>query len=349
MVSLILFTQNSYASGEDEYLLDGEQIGNQLLIFNMNGQKYYIYDIRDRKMDGFIVIGPSQRIPDDDEIKKSFFIYYSLKYIDENQFKIRDSYQNVYYDLSIKSHSISQQILDAFKNIPKVCMKVPELEVISICVEPTENIEIMKVNIIGFKTNVVDWDTAFDNYKKVGGEIFAIIGVDKTNYEDIESLYKNYKSSEIFLEKAGLINNYEILKTDNIVNFVSANTIREYSLLSNRLSTLKSTEGNKKQEADKILEDIKTNLTEIARKNGQISDIDSKRKSIIISLNKINTGDYYYTSDIKSLNNAISEASNLKLEIDNRTVSTINNYNSSNSLMKLIHGIAGYFKSLRIK
>jgi len=347
---IILSAQNSLAlaMGESEYLLEGEQIGSKLLNFDISGQKYYIYDIQNRKAEGLILIGPSNEIPDQDNIQKSLFIYFTSKYITDNQNKLKESYQKVYYDLETKSHSLSQQILNAFKEVPEQCFPIPKLEIISFCVKPTDKIEVMKVGSGIFRSKIIDWDTAFENYKKVGGEILAITDSPYTTYETIIEFYKDYKSSEIFLEKANLIDRYVIFKTNSILNSVSENSEKEFTYLSNRTLTLKNVESTKKSEANNLLDYIKVNLTEIAKKNGDISNINSNRKNIINTLNNINTEDNYYTSDIKALNDAIAQLNTLKVEIDQRLDNTITAYNLQGSFIRFIYGILGWFKTLQI-
>ena len=158
-------------------------------------------------------------------------------------------------------------------------------------------------------------------------------------------IHKYQLTAEDFLKKINVIDQYPALKSQPLRDFVGSNSNDKFLKLSDRISKLKSTEESKKQELDKLLENVSIGIKEIAKLNGNFSELNSRKKSIVEGRKKINLEDKYYTTDIKSLDNYLFKTTELGNETSMLLDKTRSMHNEKDVFSRAFNRFVGWFKA----
>lgn len=346
----ILIIPSVCATGENEYLFDGET-ASRIFDVTIGNDNYFIYEVTNNNFidsigqnnRDLIIIGPSDYIAEDNEIKKSLFVYYTFMYFTENKDEVERDYQKAGNYIEKNANSLGQAFLDLFQKIPELCKKIPRLEIIEICVKPSTELDIMTVA----NKNIPDWTFALDNFDKLGGKILRLTGPEKIAlFENANNIQKYQLVSEEFLTRMGVIEQYPALKSQPLRDFVGSNSNDKFLRLYNRISKLAFTEENKKQELDQLIENVTGGIKQIAKLNGNFSKLNSHRKSLVDGRKKINFEDKYYTSDIKSLDNYLLEIRELGNETSIILDKTRHDHSAKGIFSRMFNISVGWFKAI---
>ena len=343
---ILLLTTSVYASPE-EYLLFGESLGKKLITIEINGEDYVIYDINNKQIYSVLVIGPDNYLASDEHMEKALFSYDTHLYMKDHHKEIADYYQSTRNNLSTEAESSYQQILDAFKKIPEVCAPVPDFEIISLCVKPTDRLGVMKY----MGTTMLDWNEVLENYRKLGGDLFYTLGSEKIKYSDINGLYENLIAMHNFLTTAKKITNIDFIREDllnpnKIAYSVSRSTSSDVGNINERIEKLKKEEKSKFNQTKKELEDVGEIIKEITKINGDYENLNSQRESLKNKLDQIDLNDEKLRTDINRLNNLSNEIKQLNITSKSSYQNYLKIYNDKGFLDKQINNVIGLFNLL---
>jgi len=347
MLAILIVMQPSYAN-PNEYLFPNEKLGPIISTIEIDNLNYYIYSIEETQADNFLVINSDQILACEDNIKKSIFTHYTHLYMKENSQEIANHFKETYNILDDQSDSSTQQILNVFKMIDKICVKVPNFEIISICVKPTDDLKIMK----WMDTVFIDWDVVLKNYEALGGKILYSIGKsDTTKYDKITELYVHMMSTDSFLKSTTKVTGIsfpskKIAEPETIANNVMTKTSSKCIDLNERLIKLSKEEDNGIDIAKIEINNIKNSISQIIRLNENADSLKTKLNTFRQEVNSINPNDNLHKSDIIKLDSLNSELITFKNEVETQYPISFERYNNKSGFGRLIAYIVGGIKSM---
>lgn len=348
-VLLSLFLLPPCIADPNEYLFPHEELGLKLATVEIDNLNYSIYSINTSQEGNILVVNDKGEIPSDTSIKKSLFAYYTKEYFSRNNNRISGLYQETFNILHTQSKSVSQNILDLFKKTPEVCIKIPHLEFLSVCIKPTQDFGIVPLMSDLF---VIDWMNILDTYIKLGGHIYYCEDNSGTiKYEVIIDLYKHLMSSHAFLEKSreatginfviiDMINPYTIsLDADN-------KSYKDYENIKTRINSLSQEERILYTKVESEIDSAHIIIKKIIGLNKDVSLIREKENSIRTQIKSINLEDQKYRSDIDKLNRLYSDSANLKMTAEEGYNLALEEYNKKNFFAQKYSQFIGGLKSL---
>ncbi len=336
--------QYSIASPE-EYLFPNESL-EQKLIVNTNFGDYTIYSVNNEDL---IVIDQNGIVPNE-KIEEILFYYFSYNYFSTNNDNIDNEYSVFHDALKAKSDLTSQKALNLFQSLREFCVPVPDIEIIQICIKPTEKIPV--ASVLGYI--ITDWDTTLDSFNQLIGEISSFsAGIrQEVNSEEIKEIYKNLIAMEQFLNATNqftpeqLHTNY--LNSNNAISYCSTQALNSTENINIRITQLKGEEKNLSSINTQKLKEILDSIKEIAKFNGDYYSLLEQEKILDKELKQISLEDKKYASDIVHLNILTQEIDKLHINVLDSLEFEKTNYGNKNIIVKAWNKLYGGIKSIFI-
>ncbi len=263
---MFLLLLGTVSASSSEYLFPNESISKTLSKIIVDDKIYTLYAVTDGSSNDIIILSEQEIVPSHEEtIEKTLFSYNTQMYVIKNQVAIAQDYKRTYNQLDDRARSLSQQILNLFKEIKEQCAPIPYLKIISVCVKPSDKLLIMKIGKAG--DYIPDWDMALTSYNLLGGKVLYLIDTtEPTKYDVVLETHYDFIAMYEFLNTVSKITNTNIIKSDvmttsKIIEEVSKNTEEEKTSIKERINLLSETEKTKYNNANNKLDEIKVGLT----------------------------------------------------------------------------------------
>lgn len=347
-VLLLLLCAPSVLAGSSEYLFPNETLGSPLSTVDVDGALHRIYP----------VIGSSDRLvlltdgslAKEENSQKTLFVYHSHLHVKKHHDSISQEYKRTYNLLYEGTESFEQQILRAFQLLQEQCAPVPYIQVISICVKPTDRLRIMEMGTKGAK--LLDWDNALSQYRQLGGSILYLDdNNEKFIYNAVEENYMDMLTDYYFLKEAGRITGRSyttnnILNPEAILSQASLSASTDYKTITDRIGRLQQAQTNRKNTAETKLESIRTTNKEVAKAWGEYSTIEEQRQQLKKELTNVNLETPTYRTNIETLDKITLEIAKLQVSADETLNKYEAEYDARNPLSKIWFGFWGWALSL---
>lgn len=347
-IYLILACSLAYADAS-EYLFSNETLGAKQATIEINGANIDIYSISGSN--DLLPITREGKLATGEDQQLALFSYETHTYVEMNEEEIKRFYHRTYNLLDDMTESDEQRFLDLFQALNGVCVKVPDFQLIQVCVEPSKDLDIMKIGWLGRK--IPDWDVAYDNYKSLGSRV--LVFTDTTSaikYKTTNDFYRDMTITHSFLTVATQIKGVQfidsnVLTPTTVASSVGKKTKMDTQNIDQRMLTLKRSEKQRYEDIQNKLNEVKETLQKISIVRGNYSSLNNERKAMATRLDAISTSDDRFKSDISQLDSIYQEAIQLKQRADDEYGSANAAFNSR-SWWKKIAKIVGWLDSLSI-